>query len=185
MYQDIKEVYWCNDMKRNVADFVARCPNYQQVKAELQRPGGLAQNIEILMWKWEMINMGFVVVILHTCCKFNSISVIEDRHNRTICSAVYQENSQTDEQVEHTILMHEDILRACVIDFKGSWDNHLPLIEFTYNNSYHASIHMASFEALYCWRCRSPIGWFEIGEAELIGLDLVHQAIEKVKIIKE
>ncbi|XP_070039550.1 uncharacterized protein [Nicotiana tomentosiformis] len=51
MYHDLREVYWWNDMKRNVADFVGRCPNCQQVKAEHQRPGGLTQNIDILMWK--------------------------------------------------------------------------------------------------------------------------------------
>ncbi|XP_070052009.1 uncharacterized protein [Nicotiana tomentosiformis] len=61
MYHDIKEFYWWNDMKRNVAEFMAKCPNCHQVKAEHQQPGGLAQNIEILMWKWEMINMNFVV----------------------------------------------------------------------------------------------------------------------------
>ncbi|XP_070046777.1 uncharacterized protein [Nicotiana tomentosiformis] len=60
MYHDLKEVYWWNDMKRNVADFVARCPNCQQVKDEHQRPGRLTQNIEIPMWKWLMINMEFV-----------------------------------------------------------------------------------------------------------------------------
>ncbi|XP_070024794.1 uncharacterized protein [Nicotiana sylvestris] len=74
---------------------------------------------------------------------------------------------------------------ACTIDFKGSWDDHLQLIKFAYNNSFHASIQMAPFEALYGRRCRCPIGWFEVGEAELIGLDLVYQAMEKVKIIKE
>jgi len=79
--------------------------------------------------------------------------------------------------------MLEDMLRACVIDFKGSWDDHLPLIEFSYNNSFHTSIQMAPFEALHGRRCRSPIEWFEVGEAELIGPDLVHQAMEKVKII--
>ncbi|XP_070002580.1 uncharacterized protein [Nicotiana sylvestris] len=67
----------------------------------------------------------------------------------------------------------------------SSWDDHLPLIEFAYNNSFHASIQMALFEAWYGRRCRSTIGWFEVGKAELIGLDLVHQAMEKVKIIKE
>jgi len=72
---------------------------------------------------------------------------------------------QTEGQAEWTIQMLEDILRACVLDFKGSWDDHLPLIEFAYNNSYHASIQMAPFEALYERRCRSPIEWFEIGEA--------------------
>ncbi|XP_070046531.1 uncharacterized protein [Nicotiana tomentosiformis] len=81
--------------------------------------------------------------------------------------------------------MLEDMLRACVLDFKGSWDDHFPLIEFAYNNSYHASILMAPFEALYGRRCRSPIGWFEIGKVELIGPDLVHQAMEKFRINKE
>lgn len=81
---------------------------------------------------------------------------------------------QTNKQAERTIQTLEDILRACVIDFKGNWDDHLPLIEFAYNNSYHASIQMALYEALYGKRCTSPIGWFEVGEAELIGPDLVY-----------
>ena len=92
---------------------------------------------------------------------------------------------QTDGQAERTIQTLEDMLRACVIDFKGNWDDHLPLIEFAYDNSYHSSIQMAPYEALYGRRCRSPIGWFEVGEAQLIGPDLVHQAMEKVKVILE
>ncbi|WMV33559.1 hypothetical protein MTR67_026944 [Solanum verrucosum] len=92
---------------------------------------------------------------------------------------------QTDGQEEHTIQTLEDKLRACVIDFKCNWDDHLPLIEFSYNNSYHSNIQMATYEALYGRRCRSPIGWFEVGEAGLIGQDLVHQAMEKVKVIQE
>ena len=69
------------------------------------------------------------------------------------------------------------MLRDCVIDFKGSWDDHLPLNEFAYNNSYHSSIQMAPYEALYGRRCRSPVGWFEVGEAALIGPDSVLDAI--------
>ena len=64
----------------------------------------------------------------------------------------------TDGQAERTIQTLEDMLRSCVIDFKGSWDYHLPLIEFAYNNSYHSSIQMAPYEALYGCRCRSPVG---------------------------
>ena len=74
---------------------------------------------------------------------------------------------------------------ACVIDFKGNWDDHLPLIEFAYNNSYHSSIQMALYEAPYGRRSRSPIGGFEVGKAGLIGPDLVRQAMEKVKVIQE
>ncbi|XP_070034754.1 uncharacterized protein [Nicotiana tomentosiformis] len=107
MYHDLKEVYWLNNMKRNVADFVARCLNCQQVKGEHPRPGGLAQNIVIPMWKWEMINM----------------------------------------------------------DFMGSWDDHFQLIEFAYNNSFHASIQMA-FEALYGFPHEGYYAVWEKGEIE-------------------
>ncbi|WMV09043.1 hypothetical protein MTR67_002428 [Solanum verrucosum] len=92
---------------------------------------------------------------------------------------------QTDGQAERTIQTLEDMLRACVIDFKGSWDDHLPLIEFAYNNRYHSSIQMAPYEALYWHRCRSPVGWFEVGEAALIGPDSVLDAMEKVKLIRD
>ncbi|WMV24292.1 hypothetical protein MTR67_017677 [Solanum verrucosum] len=75
------------------------------------------------------------------------------------------------------------MLRACMIDFKGSWDDHLPLIEFAYNNSYHSNIQMFPYEALYGRRCRSPVGWFEVGEAALIGPDSVLDAMGKVQLI--
>ncbi|KAH0654413.1 hypothetical protein KY289_032091 [Solanum tuberosum] len=91
---------------------------------------------------------------------------------------------QTDGQAERTIHTLEDMLRACVIDFKGSWDDHLPLIEFAYNNSYHSSIQMAHYKALYGRICRSPVVLFEVGEAALIGTDLVHDAMEKVQQIR-
>ncbi|GJX69336.1 putative reverse transcriptase domain-containing protein [Tanacetum coccineum] len=71
---------------------------------------------------------------------------------------------QTDGQSERTIQTLEDMLRACVMDFGGSWDTHLPLIEFSYNNSYHTSIKCAPFEALYGRKCRSPVIWTEVGE---------------------
>ena len=77
------------------------------------------------------------------------------------------------------------MLRASVIDFKGSWDDHLPLIEFTYNNSYRSSIQMVFYEALYGRRCRSPIGWFEVGEVALLGTDSVLYAMEKVQLIRD
>ena len=89
----------------------------------------------------------------------------------------------TDGQAECTIQFLEDMLKTCVIDFKGNCDDHLPLIEFAYNNSYHSSIQIATDEVLYWRRCRSPIGWFEVVEVGLIRPDLDHQAMEKVKII--
>ncbi|XP_070004209.1 uncharacterized protein [Nicotiana sylvestris] len=183
MYHDLREVYWWNDMKRDVADFVTRCPNYQQVKAEHQRPGGLAQSIEIPMWKWEMINMDFVVGLPRTPHKFDSIWVIVDRLMKSAHFLLVKSTNtakqyaqlyikeivrlrgtpvsiisdrgaqftvnfwkkflqglgmhvnlsttfhpQTNGQAERTIQTLEDMLRACTLDFKGSWDDHFPLI---------------------------------------------------------
>ncbi|GKA37098.1 putative reverse transcriptase domain-containing protein [Tanacetum coccineum] len=78
-------------------------------------------------------------------------------------------HSQTDGQSERTIQTLEDMLRACVMDFRKGWDRHLPLVEFSYNNSYHTSIKAAPFEALYGRKCRSPICWAEVGDAQLTG----------------
>ena len=86
---------------------------------------------------------------------------------------------QTDGQSERTIQTLEDKLRVCAIDFKGNWDDHLPLIEFSYNNSYHSSIGMPPYEALYGRRCRSPLYWDEVGERKMLGPELV----QKTKLI--
>ena len=74
-------------------------------------------------------------------------------------------HSQTDGQSERTIQILEDMLRVCVLDHKGSWEEHLPLVEFAYNNSYQASIQMAPYEALYGRPRRSPICWTEVGDS--------------------
>ena len=92
---------------------------------------------------------------------------------------------QTDGQSERTIEVLADMLRACVIEFGGHWDNFLPLAEFSYNNSYHSSIDMAPFEALYGRRCRSPIGWFDAFEVRPWGTDLLRDSLAKVKSIQE
>ncbi|GJY33246.1 putative reverse transcriptase domain-containing protein [Tanacetum coccineum] len=92
---------------------------------------------------------------------------------------------QTDGQSERTIQTLEDMLRACVIDFGGSYDTHLSLAEFSYNNSYHSSIQCAPFELLYGTKCRLPVLWAEIRESMLIGPKLVQETTDKVVLIKE
>ncbi|GJS65925.1 putative reverse transcriptase domain-containing protein [Tanacetum coccineum] len=91
----------------------------------------------------------------------------------------------TDGQSERTIQTLEDMLRACVLDFGGSWDVHLPLVEFLYNNSYHSSVRCASFKALYGRKCRSLIMWAEVGEGQLIGPELVQETTKKISQIKD
>ncbi|GJX90079.1 putative reverse transcriptase domain-containing protein [Tanacetum coccineum] len=89
---------------------------------------------------------------------------------------------QSEENLPHT---REDMLRACVIDFGNGWIKHLPLVEFSYNNSYHASIKAAPFEALYGQKCSSPVCWAEVGEAQLIGPYLIQETTKKIIQIKQ
>nr|GEV19621.1 putative reverse transcriptase domain-containing protein [Tanacetum cinerariifolium] len=76
------------------------------------------------------------------------------------------------------------MLRACVIDFGNSWDRHLPLVELSYNNSYHASIKAVPFEALYGRKCRSPVCWSEVGDSHLTGQELIRETTKKIVQIK-
>ena len=81
--------------------------------------------------------------------------------------------------------MLEDMLRPCVLDLKGSWEKHLPLVEFTYNNSSQVSLQMAPYEALYGRPCQSLICWTEVGERSFIGLDLIRDTSENVDFMRK
>jgi len=240
MYQDLKQKFWWNAMKREIAQYVAKCLVCQQIKAEHQRTAGLLQPLPIPEWKWEHITMDFVTALPRSPKNNNAVWVIVDRltkaahflpfrvgqstevlADRYIKEIVrlhgvpvsivsdrdtrfrshfwesLQENlgtslkfstsyhPQTDGQSERTIQILEDMLRACMIEFKGSWEDYIHLVEFSYNNSYQASIKMAPFEALYGRKCRSPICWDEVGERRLMGPDILVQTTEKVRIIRD
>ena len=93
---------------------------------------------------------------------------------------------QIDGQSEKVIQVLEDMIRGCVLDFSGSWDRYIPLMEFAYNNSYQSSIGMTPYEALYGRRCKTPICWIELDEHKIIiCLDLVKDMEEKVQIIQQ
>ncbi|GKB31169.1 putative reverse transcriptase domain-containing protein [Tanacetum coccineum] len=92
---------------------------------------------------------------------------------------------ETDGQSERTIQTLEDRLRACVIDFGKGWDKHLPLVEFSYNNSYHASIKAAPFEALYGRKRRSPVCWAEVRDSQLTGPEIIQETTEKIIQIRQ
>ncbi|GJR22647.1 putative reverse transcriptase domain-containing protein [Tanacetum coccineum] len=185
----------------------------KMVKAEHQRPSGLLQQPVIPEWKWERIAMDFgtklprtssghdaIWVIMDRLTKHGvPISIISDRDSR-FTSRFWQSmqealgtrldmstayHPQTDGQSEPTIQTLEDMLIACVLDFRGSWDVHLPLVEFSYNNSYHSNVRCAPFEALYGRKCRSPIMWAEVREGQLIGPELVQETTEKISQIKD
>ncbi|GJR30479.1 putative reverse transcriptase domain-containing protein [Tanacetum coccineum] len=92
---------------------------------------------------------------------------------------------QTDGQSKRTNQTLEDMLRACVIDFEKGLVNHLPLVEFSYNNSYHASIKAITFEALYGQKYHSPVCWMEVEEAQILGPELIQETTEKIVQIKQ
>ena len=240
MYRDLKKHYWWQNMKKNVAEFVAQCLTCQQVKAEHQRPAGLLTPLLVPEWKWEHISMDFIVGLPRVLKGFDSIWVIVDRLTKSahflpvkstytmdqyaqlyvqeivrlhgVPNAIVSDRDpkftsafwtslhramgtklafstayhpQSDGQTERVIQILEDMLRACVLDFKGSWDKYLALAEFTYNNSYQTTIGMAPYEALYGRKCRSPVHWDEVGERKLIGPELVQQTAEVVEKIRQ
>ncbi|GKB14230.1 putative reverse transcriptase domain-containing protein [Tanacetum coccineum] len=92
---------------------------------------------------------------------------------------------QTDGQSERTIPTLKDMLRACAIDFGKGWVNHLRLVEFSYNNSYHTSIKAAPFEALYGQKFRSPVCWAGVREVQLTCPEIVQETTEKIVQIKQ
>ena len=92
---------------------------------------------------------------------------------------------QTDGQSKRVIKILEYMLRSYAIDYEGSWDRHIPLVEFVYNNSFQSSIGMAPYEALYGRKCKTLLCWTELSERKVIGPDLIQQTEEKVKMIRE
>ncbi|GJT47770.1 putative reverse transcriptase domain-containing protein [Tanacetum coccineum] len=185
MYYDFRDGYWWPGIKKDIAIYVSRCLTCLKVKAEHQRPSNLLQQPEIPEWKWEGIAMnllrsyqGLIDYKMDRLVRLYLNNIVARHGTRLDMSTAY--HPQTDNQSKRTIQTLEDMLRACILDFGGSWDVHLPLVEFSYNNSYHSSVRCASFEALYGRKCRSPIMWAEVGEGQLIGPELVQETTEKI-----
>nr|GEY26108.1 putative reverse transcriptase domain-containing protein [Tanacetum cinerariifolium] len=92
---------------------------------------------------------------------------------------------ETDGKSERTIQTLEDMIRVCFIDFGKGWEKRLPLVKFSYNNSYHASIKAAPFEALYGRKCRLPVCWAEVGDVQLTGPEIIYETTEKIVQIRQ
>ncbi|GJY49639.1 putative reverse transcriptase domain-containing protein, partial [Tanacetum coccineum] len=214
MYQDLKQLYWWPNMKANIATYVSKCLTCSKVKAEHQKPSGLLVQPEIPEWKWEKITMDFVTKLPKTTNGYDTIWVIVDRLTKSAHFLPMRETDpmeklmklymkevvtrhgvpvsiisdrdgrftslfwqalhkalgtrldmstayhpETDGQSERTIQTLEDMLRACVIK-------------------------VAPFEALYGRKCRSPVCWAEVGDAQLIGPAIIHETTEKIVQIK-
>ncbi|GKE43529.1 putative reverse transcriptase domain-containing protein [Tanacetum coccineum] len=171
MYQEMKKLYCWPNMKANIATYVSKCLTCDKVKAKHQRPSGLLVQPNIPQWKWDNITMDFVTKLPKSSQGYDTIWRSLALGTSLDMSTAY--HPQIDRQSERTIQTLEDMLCACAIDFGKGWVNHLPLVEFLYNNSYHASIKAAPFEALYGQKCCSPVCWAEVGEVQLTSPEIV------------
>ncbi|GKA97236.1 putative reverse transcriptase domain-containing protein [Tanacetum coccineum] len=178
MYQDLKKLYWWLNMKAEIATYVSKCLTCAKVKAECQKPSGLLVQPVIPVWKWENITIDFVTKLPKTLTGQDTSWVIVDRLTKSAHFLPMKETDSMEKLTRQYLKITEQSLR------KG-WDRHLPLVEFSYNNSYHTSIKAAPFEALYDRKCQSPICWAEVGDAQLTVLEIVHETTEKIIQIKK
>nr|GEX22931.1 putative reverse transcriptase domain-containing protein [Tanacetum cinerariifolium] len=207
----MKKLYWWPNMKADIATYVSKCLTCAKVKTEHQKPSGLLVQPKIPEWKWDNITMDFVTKLPKSSQGYDTIWVFVDRLTKSAIFTPIRETGPMDKlariylkevvtrhgipisiitdrdpsQSERTIQTFEDMLRACAIDFGKGWVNHLPLVEFSYNNSYHVTIKAAPFEALYGRKCRSPVCWTEVGEAKILGPELIPETTEKIVQIKQ
>ncbi|WVZ49155.1 hypothetical protein U9M48_000532 [Paspalum notatum var. saurae] len=205
MYYDLKERFWWYGMKRSVAEYVAVCDTCQRVKASIETCR--ITPLKIPEWKWEQISMDFIVGLPKTRKDMTLSGLFtwgaqEDNIDRgsqftsRFGSELHDSldtklrfgtayHPRTDGQTERTNQVLEDMLRACAIQYGSGWDKMLPYAEFSYNNSYQASLKQSPFEALYGRKCRTPLFWNQTGEKQVFGPDIIKDAEEQVKIVRE
>ncbi|GJS49791.1 putative reverse transcriptase domain-containing protein [Tanacetum coccineum] len=183
MYHDLRDMYWWPGMKRDIATYV----NKFLICAKLPRTRSGHDAIWVVV---DRLTKSAHFLEIRKDYSTEKLARSLANLSESLRNTIGYEHArlitlrQTG-QSERTIQTLEDMLRACVIDFGGSWDVHLSLAEFSYNNSYHTSIRCTPFEALYGRKCRSPVLWAEIGEGSLIGPELVQETTDKVVVIKE
>nr|GEX35451.1 putative reverse transcriptase domain-containing protein [Tanacetum cinerariifolium] len=169
-----------------------------------QKPSGLLVQPKIPMWKWEKITMDFVTKLFKTSNGHDTIWVIVDRLTKSTHFIPTQETdsmetltrfwqslqSALSTQLDMSTTYHPETdgqskrTIQTLKDFGKGWKKHLPLVEFSYNNSYHACIKAAPFEALYGQKYRSPVCWAEVGDVQLTGLEIIHETKEKIMQIR-
>nr|GFB98294.1 reverse transcriptase domain-containing protein [Tanacetum cinerariifolium] len=181
-------------MKADIATYVSKCLTCAKVKAEHQKPSGLLVQPEIPEWKWDNITMDFVTKLPKLSQGYDTIWVIIDLLTKSAIFTSIRETGPMDKLAR--IYLKEVVTRHGIpvsiisdrdprfaSNFWRSLQN--TLVEFSYNNSYHATIKAAPFEALYGRKCRSPVCWTKVGEAQILGPELIQETTEKIVQIKE
>ncbi|GKD01715.1 putative reverse transcriptase domain-containing protein [Tanacetum coccineum] len=199
-------------MNAIIAKYVGKCLTCSRVKAECHKPSGLLVQPEIPMWKWDRITMDFVTKLPKTSNGHDTIWVIVDRLTKSAHFIPTQETDSmetlkrlcikeivsrhgvpisiiSDHDSHFTARFWQSLQSALGtqldMNFKKGWERHLPLVEFSYINSYHASIKAAPFEALYGRKCRSPVCWAEVGDVQLTRPEIIHETTKKIVQIRQ
>nr|GFA08782.1 reverse transcriptase domain-containing protein [Tanacetum cinerariifolium] len=173
MYQDLKQLYWWPNMKADIATYVSKCLTCLRVKAKHQKPSGLLVQPKIPQWKWDNITMDFVTELPRTSSGYDTIWVIVDRLTKSAHFLPMREDNSIDKLTK--LYLKEVVTR-----------HGIPIsIIFYRDPSYHASIKAAPFEALYGRKCRSPVCWAEVGDAQLTCPEFIQETTEKIVQIKK
>nr|AAR89852.1 putative polyprotein [Oryza sativa Japonica Group]ABF99511.1 retrotransposon protein, putative, Ty3-gypsy subclass [Oryza sativa Japonica Group] len=205
MYQDLKEGYWWPNMKRDVAEYVALCDvcqktatGYDSIWVIVDRLTKTARFIPVKT-NYSSAKLAELYMTRIVCLHGVPKKIISDRGTQFTShfwekvhealgsylafSTAY--HPQTDGQTERTNQVLEDMLRACALDFSKDWERCLPYAEFSYNNSFQASLKMSPNEALFGRRCRTTLMWSKTGERAVFGPDIIQEAEEKVRLIRD
>jgi hypothetical protein len=227
-------------LKKDIADYLAKCLQCQHVKEEHRHPTGLLHPLPIPEWKWETISMDFIIRLPKSANQNDAIMVVVDKLSKVahlvpvkstckaidIASIFMKEifwlhdmpkeiisnrdtkftssfwkylmagfetkllfsttyHPQTDGQTERVNQVLEDMLRMHVMHQPKKWEDYLPLVEFSYNNSYQEPLKMSPFEALYGRECKVPISWDNLIDRIVIGLDMLKEMEQQVIQIKK
>ncbi|GJS36513.1 putative reverse transcriptase domain-containing protein [Tanacetum coccineum] len=178
MYQDLKQLYWWPNTKANISTYVSKCLTCSKVKAEHQKPFAHFLPIKEMDPMEKLIKLYMKEVVTRHGVPFSIISDRDGRFTSLFWKALKKAlgtrldtstayHPKTDSQSERTIQTLEDMLRACMLDFGKNLDRHLPLVEFSYNNSYHTNIKAAPFEKSYANIRRKPMV-FQVGDRVML-----------------
>nr|GEV07838.1 reverse transcriptase domain-containing protein [Tanacetum cinerariifolium] len=169
MYQDIKKLYWWPNMKADIATYVSKCLTCAKVKAKHQRPSRLLVQSAIPDWKWENNTMDFITKLPKSSQGFDTIWVIVDRLTKSTRFLPIRENDPLDKLARlylNRIVARHGIPVSIICDRDGS-------------------IKAAPYEALYGQKCRSPVCWAEVGEAQLTGPEMIQETMKNIVSIKQ